>query len=291
MITNLRFDPDKLQRSLSVTTDIVFSYVPNMYGSGMHPLKLHFILPRPRQDERLPVLLWICGGGWAVCEPMNAMGELAYFANRGYIVAMAEYRITNTAPFPAQIIDTKAAIRYVRAHADQLHADPDRIALMGGSAGGHLVSLAGLTPDDPGFSSQDWPNVSDRVQAVVSYFGVMDIEKMVERFAADFEDQPANNINMLMGGWADRKPELMRRASPLGYVTKDAPPFLLIHGTEDPVVPVEQSVWLYDSLQAAGVRSDLILVEGAGHSTQEFSQPELYKAAADFLDDVLCHQG
>lgn len=74
-------------------------------------------------------------------------------------------------------------------------------------------------------------------------------------------------------------------------MTKDAPPFLLIHGTEDPVVPVEQSVWLYDSLQAAGVRSDLILVEGAGHSTQEFSQPELYKAAADFLDDVLCHQG
>lgn len=284
MITNMEFD--HLDPVVSTTLCVPYAWVPDMYGAGSNTLHMHIIYPNEAPKEGLPVLLWICGGGWECCEPQNRMADLAYFAHRGYIVCLAEYRISNTAPFPAQIRDVKTAIRFIRKNAKKFRANPDRIALMGDSAGGHLVTLAGLAPDRAEFTGDQWEGVSDRVQAVVDWYGVVDFFAMAEEYGLDSLAQlPGNNcIAKLFGGELADKTELIRQANAIDYVTPDAPPFLILHGDQDTSVPLKLSESLHEKLNAAGIPAELVVVKGAGHATIEFSQEKLLRYIADWLD-------
>lgn len=282
-------DFDHLEPVVSTTLSVPYAWVPDMYGAGSNTLHMHVIYPNEAPEEGLPVLLWICGGGWECCEPQNRMADLSYFAHRGYIVCLAEYRISNTAPFPAQIQDVKTAIRFIRKNAKKFRADPDRIALMGDSAGGHLVTLAGLTPDKPEFTGDQWAGVSDCVQAVVDWYGVVDFFGMADGCGLEALAQlPGNNcIVKLFGSELETKGDLIRQANAIDYVTPDAPPFLILHGDCDELVPLKLSETLHDKLNAAGVPAELVVVHGAGHATIEFSQPKLLKHIADWLDAAM----
>lgn len=287
MITNMGFD--ELKPVVQTTLDVPYAWVPDMYGCGANALKMHIIYPAQAPEEGLPVLMWVCGGGWECCEPQNRLTDLAYFAHRGYIVCLITYRISNTAIFPAQIIDVKTAIRFIRKHAKQFRADPDRIAVMGDSAGGHLVTLAGLTPDKPEFTGEQWAGVSDKVQAVIDWYGVVDFFGMAQAEGmADLAQLPGNNcIAKLFGCELEKKLDLIHLANPIEYVNPDAPPFLILHGDQDPLVPLRSSVDLHDKLTAAGVPAELVIVKGAGHATIEFSQEKLLAHIADWLDQAM----
>lgn len=141
--------------------------------------------------------------GLGVLRPRNRLHDLSYFAERGYIVCLAEYRVTGVPPFPRRSQDVKTALRFVRKHARAFRADPDRIALMGDSAGGHLVTLAGLTPGKAEFTGAQWAGVSEAVQAVVNWYGVVDFAGMLAAYgAADASAmRPTDCLVKLFGAW------------------------------------------------------------------------------------------
>ncbi len=285
MIETMNFE--QLSPVVNTTLNVPYAWVPDMYGGGANPLMMHIVYPAEAPAEGLPLLMWVCGGGWECCEPQNRLADLSYFAHRGYIVCLITYRISNTAIFPAQIIDVKTAIRFIRKNAKKFRANPDRIAVMGDSAGGHLVSLAGLAPDKPEFTGDQWEGVSDKVQAVIDWYGVVDFFGLAGE-EADLSALPGNNcVAKLFGCELDKKMDLIHLANPIEYVSPDAPPFLIVHGDEDPLVPLQCSIDLHNKLEAAGVPVELVIVKGAGHATIEFSQEKLLKRIADWLDKAM----
>ena len=287
MIETMEFDA--LEPEVLVTLNVPYAWVPDRYGAGSNALQMHIVYPKEAPEGGLPVLLWVCGGGWECCEPQNRLHDLGYFAERGYLVCLMQYRVSNTAPFPAQIRDVKTAIRFIRSNADRFRADPDRIAIMGDSAGGHLATLAGLTPDKPEFTGDQWPGASDRVQAVINWYGAVDFYGMMREYGlTDLAQLPGNNcVSKLFDGELEQKGDLIRLANAIDYVSPDAPPFLILHGDRDESVPVSLSYDLHGRLEAAGCDATLVIVKGAGHATAEFAQKKLLRRIADWLDRAM----
>ncbi len=231
--------------------------------------------------EKLPLIVWIHGGGWDSGDKENCPALM--FAKKGYAVASINYRLTQEAVFPAQIHDCKASIRFLRANASKYNIDPDRIGVCGGSAGGHLVTLLGMTHGVKELEGDGGnPSVSSRVQAVCDFFGPTDFiainearlsgNPKSEQKLRDFNVAGDKNVvTRLLGGTVENKKELAEQASPLYYAKnvnkdkKDFPPFLIMHGDKDPIVPVEQSISFNDALNSAGLDSTLRIYKGAGH--------------------------
>jgi acetyl esterase/lipase len=181
----------------------------------------------------------------------------------GYAFASINYRLAPKYVFPAQIEDVKCAVRFFRAHAAVLALDPDRIAALGGSAGGHLVALLGLTSgEDLWEDAGQYLSVSSEVAAVVDLFGPTDLSPLAEPV---YRDMYADVFGQAVESDAD-----MWRFSPLAYVSPEAPPFLILHGDADPVVFLHHSERLYQALMAVDVPAELVVVEGGGHSTDLF---------------------
>lgn len=246
-----------------------------VYGkAGDRELHMDLLIPEGSTDAKRPAVAWIHGGGWS--KGTHKQNRAAFLADHGYVVASVEYRLTGDAIFPAQIEDCKAAIRYLRANAVKYGIDPDRIGVMGGSAGGHLVALLGTSGDVKKLEGSDGsPGVSSRVQAVCDFYG-----------PTDFTVRPSPVIvpapvRALLGGSPKDKPELAALASPVKHVTKDDAPTLIIHGERDMVVPINQSERLYDALKRAGVEVEFVRVKNAGHGfTGTGIQPDI-KAIED----------
>jgi acetyl esterase/lipase len=250
------------------------------------PLLLDLYLPE-NAPGKLPVVVWIHGGAWiggskdgCPAVPMTA---------RGYAVASISYRFSNVAPFPAQIHDCKAAIRWLRANAKQHNLDPDHIGVWGASAGGHLVAMLGTSggvkelEGDEG--NLDQPS---RVQAVCDWFGPTDLLQMAattaDRKAFPPSGSPDSPESKLVGGPLLENKDKAAKASPLTYVNKDCPPFLIMHGDKDALVPLSQSELLCEALKKAGADATLHVVKGAGHG---FGGPEINKMVNDFFDKHL----
>jgi acetyl esterase/lipase len=234
----------------------------------------------PAAAGPLPAVIWIHGGGWLDGDrrypPPTVPAELLHgtVLAAGLALVSIDYRHSLEAPFPAQLHDVKAAIRYVRRFAGAFGIDPDRIAVWGESAGGHLAALAGLTgphgPDATALEGTEGVTEGDTsVRAVVDWYGVSDLAALREHpmppipAGAGFPDP----YDALLGGTEEERPALARAASPLTYAVPGAalPPFLLIHGTGDGLVPYNQSEALDAALRAAGGASTLLPVEGADH--------------------------
>jgi acetyl esterase/lipase len=208
----------------------------------------------PEAGGPWPVLVYVHGGAWMHGDK----AESAIFARgmtaQGYLVVSLNYRLYPAGRYPAMIEDVKCAIRALRAHAGEYNLDPDRIAAMGVSAGGHLVSLVGTTDLSAGFDVGEYLDYSSRVQAVVAMAPVTDLTRSFPN--ADIE------LMRQVGFGEDN----IVQASPITHITPDDPPFLLIHGDRDELVPVEQSQLMYDRLAQTGVPAQLIIVRNAGHS-------------------------
>lgn len=199
-----------------------------------------------------PVLLFVHGGGWTEGDKSSL---LIKFTESGYLVASLNYRMYPNHRFPAMIEDVKCAIRFLRAHARQYNLDPDRIALIGHSAGGHLVALAGLADRSAGWDVGQYSFRSSRVQAVVVLSAPSDLTRTF----------PALVDELLQGVFGAGQ---LISGSPVTYASPDDPPVLIIHGDADPAVPVEQAYLLQAALISAGVPVELLIVQNGGHGLE-----------------------
>jgi acetyl esterase/lipase len=232
---------------------------------GEKKLLLDLYIPE-KAEGPLPVVVGIFGGAWLGGSKEQAQG--VRLSGRGYAVVTPNYRLSGEAVFPAQIEDCKAAVRWVRANAKKYNLDPDRIGAIGHSAGGHLASLLGTSAGVKDFEKGDNQDLSSKVQAVCAMSGPTDFLQMDAHApkGAFVKHDPANSPeSKLIGGEIQKNKEKVAKANPITYVSKDSPPFLLIHGEADNVVPAHQSELLNDALKKAGVDVTIHLVKGAGH--------------------------
>ncbi|MDQ1360596.1 MAG: hypothetical protein QOJ44_973 [Acidimicrobiaceae bacterium] len=214
----------------------------------------------------VPVVVYFHGGGWEQGVPFIEAGTHfgdveSKIVNHGWDFATVQYRLAPEWPWPAQIVDAKCAIRYLRASAGFFHIDPSRIGVMGDSAGGQLAAMTGLAGPSAGFDVGQYAGQSSRVQAVVDEYGPTDLA------APDWLSSPiAPQANQAVFGVPPGgDPAPLIAASPVTYVAPGAPPFLVIQGTEDQLVPASQSVELVRRLTGAHDQAKLVLVQGAAH--------------------------
>jgi acetyl esterase/lipase len=245
----------------------VVSDVQYCTGAGK-PLLMDVFLPKSRIRTPTPAVLWIHGGGWERGDK-NGNSGAQLLANQGFVTASLFYRLSGDSPFPADIEDCKCAIRFLRANATKFGIDPDRIGVAGASAGGHLAELV-ATADRSARLEGDggWQNVSSKVQAASAYYGASDFTVG----AMQFQHHTGQVIVKLFRGTEKEKPELYRKASPIFYVSKEAPPLLLVHGEEDDLVPFDQSARMADAYRRLGLPVEFIAVENAGHDFEHVGE-------------------
>ena len=257
--------------------------------SGDDAQRLDLYLPSQPPEKPLPLIVHIHGGGWRGGNkfPCPVVG----MALRGYGVASVEYRFSQKALFPAQIQDCQAAIRWLKANAAGYGLDASRVGVIGASAGGHLCALVGTSGGKGVFPVIGGnPGESDRVQAVCDIYGPTDFSTVVQQAADDPNvrnifrfNAPSDPYSSLIGVSLDHRDKTVS-VSPVTYVTSDTPPFLILHGTHDALVPLAQSEELLQVLQQKGVRSWLQRLPGSGHGGAAFTRPQILKLTFDFFE-------
>ena len=235
-----------------------------VYGrAGGRELRLHVVRPRSNAGTAKPALVYVHGGGWFEGAKEEGVVALLHFVRRGYAGVAVEYRLSGEAPFPAQVEDVKTAVRFLRANGARFGVDPNRLALWGNSAGGNVAALAGLSADTafvpPGAA---WPGVSSRVKAVCDWNGPT---KLATPEALAVTDPMGDAENRLFRGPLKEHVADAERANPVGYVTRDAPAFLILHGLADTVVAPSNSDALAAALRAHGADATYITFPGANH--------------------------
>ena len=246
----------------------------NLTIASVNGRNLVLDLYRPKkQEEALPVVVWIFGGAFRIDNRVAQTHAATWLTQHGYAVAVISYRLSGEALFPAQIHDCKAAIRWLRANSTTYNLDAEHIGAWGSSSGGYLSTMLGLTGGVEALEG-DLGNMgeSSRVQAVVDFYGPSDFLKMDEARLPDGQwhyptDSPESQ---LLGAPIQQVPEKVREANPITYVNGSAPPFLILHGTEDLLVPVNQSELLFTALKEWGVESAFFKLVGAGHGGPRF---------------------
>lgn len=225
---------------VTVRSDIEYGRV------GDRKLLLDLYAPE-KLDHPVPCLIFIHGGGWETGGKTDYAYYAVRFAQRGYVVACISYRFVKEAPFPACVQDVKCAVRYLRANAAENNIDPEKLAAIGGSAGGHLSMMLGYTPDKPELEGQGgWPGVSSKVAVVVDLYGPTDLTVPAARAHP--------TVVQAMGGKSyEEVPDLYALMSPIRFVTPNAPPTLILQGSIDSLVPVSQSDALAEKLKSMGI--------------------------------------
>jgi acetyl esterase/lipase len=260
------------------------------YAGNDNPRQcVDLLLPeKPTSDRPLPVLVWIHGGAWRGGDKRGGIRQLGdLVASGNYAGASVAYRLSAEAVWPAQIHDCKAAIRWIRANADKHGLDPQRIGVWGSSAGGHLVAMLGTSGGAAPLEGDLGPHTHQKstVRCVVDFFGPSELLSMSQYASRIDHDAAESPESRLVGGPLQQRKEAARSASPITYVSKDDPPFLIVHGTEDPLVPFNQSERLEAALRTAGGEVTFIKVEGGGHGG--FRSPELSRRVELFFDKHL----
>jgi acetyl esterase/lipase len=254
------------------------------YGTGGEvPLKLDLYIPKDIQRPT-PALIFVHGGGWRSGSRNDYRYYCIKFAERGYVVATITYRLRDVALFPAAIEDAKCAVRWMRTNAESLGADPNRIAIIGGSAGGHLAMMVGYSVDDVELEGNgEHEVVSSRVQAVVNLYGPTDLTTPYAR--------THETITGYLGKLYDEAPEMYQRASPLHHVSADDPPTLILHGSIDELVPISQAERLAQALDEVGVAHEYYPLDGWPHSmdvaqvVNDFCIVRMFDFFTKYLDD------
>jgi acetyl esterase/lipase len=242
---------------------------------GGTPLRLDLFVPP--SDRPLPLIIWIHGGGWMEGNKDEEVEALPLVWH-GFAVASVDYRLTDRAIFPAQIHDVKAAVRFLRANAAKFGLDPDRFGVWGESAGGHLAALLGTTSANGELEGAEGvTGVSSRVQAVFDWYGESDLLQRNETVAHITDTK-------LLGGPVRLNREKARLASPITYVTKDAPPFLIVHGDKDDNVDVAQSLLLDRALRRVKAPVQLIVVKGGPHGGDDYFTGEMFGEVIRFFE-------
>ena len=266
--------------------------------NSVRDLQLELLVPSGTAAP-VPVVIWIHGGGWFGGSRLPIPPGVAELCARGYAVASVDYRLVPDAIWPAQLHDVKAAVRWLRAHANGYGLDPDRFAAFGDSAGGHLAAMLGTTsglspnsePITIGRASVDLEGTigdhldeSSRVQAVVDWYGATDFLQMRFYPATSNHDAIGSPESRFVGGPIQKNPEMTATANPISHVSPDDPPFLVMHGTVDDLIPFNQSELLVEALRQRGVPVSFVPVPDVGHGGAAFTTSANYQPVYNFLE-------
>ena len=239
------------------------------------------------KEQHAPLIVWVHGGAWRAGSKEDM--PLSALVDSGYAVASVDYRLSPVAPFPAQVHDIKAAIRFLRAKAADYSFDPARIAIAGASAGGHLAALVGVTnghKDLEGSIGSHLEQSSD-VRAIISLFGASDLTTILAQSKPKGLKMRIPALQLLLGGQPNEKPALAQLASPVTHVDAHDPPLLLVHGDADPQMPPEQSHALAAAYKAVGAQVQLVIIAGAEHGGKAFFDAERMALMKTFLGAAL----
>ena len=241
----------------------------------------------PAGVDNPPLLVWIHGGRWLhrTKADINTLALL----DEGFAIASVDFRLSVDAPFPAQIHDIKAAIRFLRANAETYGYDPTRIAVHGRSSGGHLTALVAVTNGVEALEGKlgEHLDVSSNVQAAVSYFGASNLTTIMDQSTPFGVSLRGPALALLLGGPLESTTELARLASPVFHVDPEDPPLLLLHGDQDPQMPINQAHELHGVYKAHGLPVRFEVVHGAKHGSPEFFDAERTELVAAFLHEHL----
>ena len=281
------------EAAIDAISGVVYSQV---FERGRNVRGLRMTIFIPRNKTKKPAVLYFPGGGFTSADHEKFVQMRLALARAGFVVAACEYR-TVPNKFPALLQDAKAAVRWVRAHADELVVDASRIGILGDSAGGYVVQMTGATNGEKKWDAGDFLDQSSDVQAVVSIYGISDLTSIGEGIGNEkVHASPAVTEALLLNGPAFKAfggasvtadPEKARQASPIGHVDGSEPPFLLMHGSNDKVVSPLQSKRMYEALKAKNTDVEYVLVRGAAHGDLPWYQPAVISRVVRFFETRL----
>lgn len=283
-------DVPVVQGRIDAISGVVYSQVFER-GRSVRGLKMTLFVPRTK--EKKPAVLYFPGGGFTSADHEKFLEMRYALACAGYVVAACEYRAVPN-KFPALLEDAKAAVRWMRAHASEFGVDANRIGLLGDSAGGYVVQMAGATNGEKNWDVGDFKEVSSDVQAVVSIYGISDLTTIGEGIGNENVHASAAVTEALLlngpafkdfaGASVNADPQKAKAASPIGHVDGTEPPFLLMHGSGDKVVSPLQSKKMFEALQNKKVEAEYVLVCGAEHGDLPWYQPGVISRVVNFFD-------
>ncbi|MCG5029963.1 alpha/beta hydrolase [Mesosutterella sp. OilRF-GAM-744-9] len=277
-------------------SNVVYEQVP-MRGYPNVAMKMDIL--QPKSEKKLPAIVYVTGGGFINANKDNGIQLRMHLAEAGYVVASIQYRVAPTVRFPQPLEDVKASIRFLKAHADQFGIDPERVGIVGGSAGGYLTAMAGTTSGTTAFDKGDNLNFSSSVKAAVDLYGLSDLTRIGDDYSGAVKKthQSAGATEAL---WVNGSPvfggkdggiladkEAAEKANPISYISKTSAPMLLMHGTKDTVVSPSQTDLLFQALQKNRIPSKRYLVEGAAHGGIYWNQKEVLDIITRFFDSYL----
>jgi acetyl esterase/lipase len=255
--------------------EVTYAQADAWFGHITRDLRMDIIYPQT-EERQYPCIVWICGGFWTQMNKSAHLPYLTDLARRGFVVASVDYRLGHEAPFPGALIDIKAAIRYLRAHAKRYSINAQKFGIMGESAGGHLAAMIALT-DSSEFEMGEYQEQSSAVQAACCWYPPCDLVKLSK------EGSPKP---MIFNGDINDE-QYQRYVNPVSNITDKAPPFLLLHGTDDKTVPFDQSELFYDALTAKKIDTHLVGLKDEGHSGAQFFQRPTWDIIAEFFKEKL----
>ncbi|MBQ3401791.1 MAG: alpha/beta hydrolase [Synergistaceae bacterium] len=266
-------------------------------GSQMFTLAMDIL--QPDSEKPLPLIVFITGGGFIMAPKNNWIQQRMRLAESGYVVASIEYRHAPLSKFPLPVEDCKLAIRWLRAHAKQYNIDPERIGVLGNSAGGYLSAFMGVLNDNREFDTGDFLEYSSNILCAADIFGISELMSIGDDYPEEerrLHDSPGITEAMWVkgipgfsgpdGGVKDF-PEEARKASPLYYVSEKTVPMLFMHGDADKSVSPSQTDKMYQALRKLGIEAERYIVPGAPHGGPYWMQEPVLKIMVDFFDKYL----
>ena len=281
---------------VKLISDVVYEQVP-MRGYPNVAMKMDIL--QPQNKEKKPAVIFVTGGGFINANKDNGAQLRMHLAENGYVVGSIQYRVAPTARMPEPLEDVKASIRFIKAHAQQFGVDPERIGVIGGSAGGYLTAMAATTSGTTTFDKGDNLNVTSDIKAAVDMYGLSDLTRIGDDYPEAIQKLHASagatealwvNGSSVFGGNDGgilAHPEAAKAANPITYISKTSAPLLLMHGTADTVVSPSQTDLLFQALQEKGVPSQRYLIPGAAHGGVYWVQDKVLDVITNFFDKYL----
>lgn len=275
---------------------IVYEQVPSR---GYQNVAMEMDMLKPDKKEKMPAIIYVTGGGFINANRANAIQERMRLAEEGYVVVSITYRVAPAAVFPEPLEDVKAAVRYLKANAGKFNIDKNRIGIMGGSAGGYLAAMAGVTSGSRTFDKGENLQETSDIKCVVDLYGVSDLTRIGDDYSAEVQQMHRSagatealwvNGSPVFGGKDGgifANPEGADRANPLKYINKRSAPMLLMHGDADTVVSPSQSDILYQELKKNNIEAERYIVRGAAHGGQYWVQDGVLDIIVEFFDRYL----